>query len=111
MRGRIRELEVGSASARAGRDEHGGAGRREPRRAARGPLPRRSLRDLTANKTLIGSADVASLASSGQRAVVPFTAPAAPGSYAVGVEIDDQRRVPGDDRSNNTSGPAQLLVK
>ena len=105
MRGRIRELEVGSASARAGRDEHGGAGRREPRRAARGPLPRRSLRDLTANKTLIGSADVASLASSGQRVVVPFTAP------AVGVEIDDQRRVPGDDRSNNTSGPAQLLVK
>lgn len=68
-------------------------------------------RVVTANRTLLGSADVASLASGAQHAVVQFTAPATAGSYAVGIEIDDQRQVSGDDRSNNTSGPAQLIVK
>jgi hypothetical protein len=68
-------------------------------------------RVVTANRTLLGSTDVASLASQAQHLVIPFTAPAAPGSYAVGIEIDDQRKIPSDDRSNNTSGPAQLLVK
>lgn len=68
-------------------------------------------RVVTANKTLLGTADVASLAGQAQPVVVKFTAPAAAGSYAVGIEIDDQRQVAGDDRRNNTSGPAQLLVK
>lgn len=72
--------------------------------ATRGPV-------VTANRTLLGAAEVASLGSSGVPVVVRFTAPATPGSYAVGIEIDDQRRVAGDDRSNNTSGPAQLLVR
>ena len=66
---------------------------------------------VTANRTLLGSADVDSLASGAQHVVVRFTAPATPGSYAVGIEIDDQRRVSGDIRSNNTSGPERLLVK
>lgn len=66
---------------------------------------------VTAKKTLLGAADVASLAGQAQHLVVPFTAPAAPGGYAVGIEIDDQRQVPGDERSNNTSGAAQLIVK
>lgn len=66
---------------------------------------------VTAKKTLLGSADVGSLASQAQHVVVTFTAPATPGGYAVGIEIDDQRQVSGDDRSNNTSGPAQLIVR
>ena len=66
---------------------------------------------VTANKTLLGTADVASLGSSGHHVVVPFTAPATPGGYAVGIEIDDQRQVSGDHRGNNTSGPALLNVK
>ncbi len=68
-------------------------------------------RVVTANRTLLGSADVGSLAAQAQHVVVRFTAPATAGSYAVGIEIDDQRQVPGDERSNNTSGPAQLLVR
>ena len=68
-------------------------------------------RVVTANRTLLGSADIASLATQAQHVVVTFTAPGAPGSYAVGIEIDDQRQVPGDDRTNNTSGPSQLFVK
>jgi hypothetical protein len=66
---------------------------------------------VTANRTLLGSTDVASLASQGQPVVVTITAPAKAGSYAVGIEIDDLRQVPGDERSNNTSGPAQLVVR
>ena len=66
---------------------------------------------VTANKTLLGSAEVASLSSSAQHVVIPFTAPATPGGYAVGIEIDDQLQVAGDARNNNTSGPAQLLVR
>ena len=68
-------------------------------------------RVVTANRTLLGSTNVESLAAQAQHVVVTITAPAAPGSYAVGIEIDDQRQVSGDDRSNNTSGPAQLIVK
>jgi len=68
-------------------------------------------RVVTGNRTLLGFADVASVSTQPQHVVVKITAPATPGSYAVGIEIDDQRQVPGDDRSNNTSGPAQLLVK
>lgn len=68
-------------------------------------------RVVTANRTLLGSADVGSLASQAQHVVVKITAPATAGSYAVGIEIDDQRQVSGDDRSNNTSGPAQLIVR
>lgn len=68
-------------------------------------------RVVTADRTLLGSTEVKSLSAQAQRVIVTFTAPATAGSYAVGVEIDDQRQVTSDDRSNNTSGPAQLLVK
>jgi hypothetical protein len=66
---------------------------------------------VTANRTLLGSANVASLASQAQHVVVTMTAPATAGSYAVGIDIDDLRQVPGDIRSNNTSGPERLIVK
>lgn len=66
---------------------------------------------VAADRTLLGSADVGSLASGAQHVVVTFTAPATAGSYAVGIEIDDLRQVPGDARNNNTSGPAMLIVK
>ncbi len=68
-------------------------------------------RVVTANRTLLGSAEVGSLSSGAQHVVVKFAAPATAGSYGVGIEIDDQRQVAEDDRSNNTSGPAQLLVR
>jgi hypothetical protein len=68
-------------------------------------------RVVTAKRTLLGSTEVGSLAGQPQHVVVTFAAPAAAGSYAVGIEIDDQRQVAGDDRGNNTSGPAQLIVK
>lgn len=66
---------------------------------------------VTANKTLLGSTDVASLVHRVERVVVTITAPVKAGSYAVGVEIDDLRQVPGDERNNNTSGAALLIVK
>ena len=68
-------------------------------------------RVVTANRTLLGSVAVDGLGASGRRLIIPFTAPATPGSYAVGIEIDDEGRVSGDNRANNKSGPAQLLVK
>jgi subtilase family serine protease len=68
-------------------------------------------RVITANRTLLGSTEIESLENQAKHVIVQITAPAVAGSYAVGIEIDDQRRVPGDDRSNNTSGPAQLLVR
>lgn len=66
---------------------------------------------VTANKKLLGSVDIDSLASQPQHVIVTITAPATPGSYAVGIEIDDLRQLRGDDRGNNHSGPAQLFVK
>lgn len=66
---------------------------------------------VTANRTLLGAAEVDGLGASGRHMVIPFRAPATPGGYAVGIEIDDERRVSGDSRNNNQSGPAQLIVK
>lgn len=70
-------------------------------------------RVVTADRTLIGSAEVASLTNQTppQRVAVALTAPSSPGTYAVGIEIDDRLQVPGDDRANNTSGPWQLIVR
>lgn len=52
---------------------------------------------ITAKKTLLGAAEVESLATQSQRVVAAITAPATAAGYAVGIEIDDQRRVSGDD--------------
>jgi hypothetical protein len=69
-------------------------------------------RVVTANRTLLGSVEVSTQTNAGpQHLVIPITAPAQPGSYAIGVEVDDRRQVPGDDRDNNRSGPSQLLVR
>lgn len=69
-------------------------------------------RVVTSKRTLLGSVEVGSLTNAGpQHLVIPITAPAQPGSYAIGIDVDDQRQVPGDDRANNTSGPSQLLVR
>lgn len=67
---------------------------------------------LTANRMLLGAVPVESLGDRGQRRVhVPFTAPAQPGGYAVGIEVDDLQQVPNDNRLNNRSGASQLIVK
>lgn len=69
-------------------------------------------RVVTANRTLLGSVEVDTQTNAGPRhLVIPITAPAEPGSYAVGVEVDDRKQVAGDARANNRSGPSQLLVR
>ena len=66
---------------------------------------------VTGKKALLGSADVQPLEGKPRRVVVPFTAPATAGYYAVDVELDDLRQVPGDDTTNNRSAPERLIVK
>lgn len=69
-------------------------------------------RVVTANKTLLGSTGVADVPNGGQvQVVIPITAPSQTGTYAIAIEVDDQKQVPGDDRSNNESGPEQLVVR
>lgn len=66
---------------------------------------------VTGKKTLLGSADVAPLEGGPRRVVITFTAPQPAGYYALDVELDDQRQVPGDDTTNNRSAPERLIVK
>ena len=66
---------------------------------------------VTGKKELLGTAEVAPLEGGPRHLVVRYTAPATPGRYALDVELDDQRQVPGDDLTNNRSAPVQLVVK
>ena len=66
---------------------------------------------VTGKRTLLGSAEVQPLEGGPRRVVIPFTAPGTSGYHALEIELDDQRQVSGDDRTNNKSAPERLIVK
>lgn len=66
---------------------------------------------VTGRRTLFGSAEVPPPEGGPRRVAVSFKAPATAGHYAVEIELDDLRQVPGDDRTNNKSAPERLIVK